>query len=287
MNRFAHNIEYEYIHSLQSFEKYYKKYYREFEKRAQLENEILNSLKRGNKYEGWDILDEGKTSFKIPKNCKNIHFRESLISNNTNINARMRASLAMFKILTSNRVSQNLKIYFTEQCTNLFELVHRKKISNEIIGSEFLDKSYAPGHIVNGIRHEDLTNLSFKDEEFDILFSLEVLEHIPNYVDALSECFRVLKNDGIAIFSAPFLANKYDNLIRAKVKEDGSVHHILEPEYHGDPLSKDGVLCFQHFGWEIIDTLRELGFKEANVISTWSVDYGILGIYNLQWYAIK
>ena len=35
-----------------------------------------------------------------------------------------------------------------------------------------------------------------------------------------------------------------------------------EPEYHGDPIS-GGVLCFHHFGWALLDDVREAGFADV------------------------
>jgi hypothetical protein len=55
------------------------------------------------------------------------------------------------------------------------------------------------------------------------------------------------------------------------------VKHLLPPEYHGDPLSSNGCLCFYHFGWEILDELNTIGFKDANALLYWSQDYGYLG----------
>ncbi len=42
----------------------------------------------------------------------------------------------------------------------------------------------------------DIQNLPFKDELFDEIYSSHVLEHIPNIVKTLNECWRVLKPNG-------------------------------------------------------------------------------------------
>lgn len=50
----------------------------------------------------------------------------------------------------------------------------------------------------------DAINLNFlKDGELDVIISLEVIEHIPNYFQYLKEIRRLLKDDGILIISTP------------------------------------------------------------------------------------
>jgi len=44
------------------------------------------------------------------------------------------------------------------------------------------------------------TNLPFKDENFDIVLSFQVLHHISNWLDALKEMKRVLKSKGYLVF---------------------------------------------------------------------------------------
>ncbi len=50
----------------------------------------------------------------------------------------------------------------------------------------------------------DGQKLPFKDRIFDTIICIDVLEHIPDTHNFLSEIFRVLKNNGIVILSTPF-----------------------------------------------------------------------------------
>jgi len=50
----------------------------------------------------------------------------------------------------------------------------------------------------------DITNIPEKDASFDVILCTEVLEHLPNPVDALKEFNRLLKKGGILILTAPF-----------------------------------------------------------------------------------
>lgn len=49
----------------------------------------------------------------------------------------------------------------------------------------------------------DMHNLNFKNEEFDLVFAHEVLEHSIDLPKALSEIKRVLKPNGYLVFSVP------------------------------------------------------------------------------------
>jgi len=51
----------------------------------------------------------------------------------------------------------------------------------------------------------DGVNLPFKDNEFDVVLSAEVMEHVPDPEKFLSEIYRVLRDDGVAIITVPFL----------------------------------------------------------------------------------
>jgi hypothetical protein len=75
----------------------------------------------------------------------------------------------------------------------------------------------------------------------------------------------------------PFQRNSDKHIIRARVLPNGEIENILPPEYHGDPLNSEGVLCFYHFGWELLDQLHAIGFASATSQLYWSRELGYLG----------
>lgn len=202
-----------------------------------------------------------------------VNWRERVSCPETHFNNRMRATFHLFDIEMG--AYRNSDIYITEQVTPIYRYFS-EKFSN-VVGSEFLGGAITAGTInANGIRNENLCNLSFMNETFDIVVSLDVLEHIPSYEKAFSECARVIRPFGKMMWSVPFVPSSSKNLVRAKMI-NGEVSHILPPEYHGDPLSGDGVLCFQHFGWEMLDQIRAAGFRDAYALCYHSMEFGYLG----------
>lgn len=202
------------------------------------------------------------------------NWRECLICPGCRLNNRMRAAVHLFHELCRPR--PGCALYITEQTTPMYRWF--KGAFADVIGSEYLAMDGAAGSKnKKGIRHEDLTGLSFADEQFDVVLSFDVFEHIPNYRKAFRECRRVLKKDGLLFFSVPFDRNSYRNIIRAEMLPDGTVSHFLPPEFHGDPLRESGCLCFRHFGWECLEELKQEGFSNAAACLYWSREYGYLG----------
>jgi SAM-dependent methyltransferase len=57
----------------------------------------------------------------------------------------------------------------------------------------------------------DLRQIAVRDESFDFLYSMGTIEHFPEYRQAIKECYRVLKRNGVAIIGVP---NKCDPFLR-------------------------------------------------------------------------
>ena len=205
------------------------------------------------------------------------NWRERLVCPSCGLNNRMRSAIHLFhKLLKPDKKSH---IYLTEQRTPLFKWFSENFA--EVIGSEFLGDQVAPGQTNEaGIRNEDLTHLSFSDNQFDFILSFDVLEHIPDYKTALKECLRVLKPKGAMLFTVPFAFTE-KNIVRAVKKNDGTIEYLMTPDIHGDPNTSEGCLCYFYFGWELLDHMREIGYADASAYIYWSKKFGYLGKYQI------
>jgi len=202
------------------------------------------------------------------------NWRERLVCPGCRMNNRLRASIHLFT--QECMPGDGSAIYITEQTTPLFQWIKKKYVHT--CGSEFLGDQVPKGSVnLSGIRHEDLCDLTFGEAVFDYILSFDVFEHVPEYRKAFKECLRCLRPGGALFFTVPFDLNSERNIIRARITPNGGVEHLLPAEYHGDPLRSEGVLCFQHFGWDLLEELRSMGFREASCFFYWSQLFGYLG----------
>jgi SAM-dependent methyltransferase len=213
------------------------------------------------------------------------NWRERMLCPICHLNNRQRASIHVATEYLGLRPDS--RIYMTEQVTPAYALMRARHAS--VVGSEFLSADAAPGSTNDaGIRHEDLTRLSFPDASFDAILTFDVLEHIPDHRKALAECQRVLKHGGRMLFSIPFLENAQETRTRARFDAQGTLVHDHPPAYHGDPVNPEqGVLCFHEFGWDILDHVRAAGFSDAKALAYRDPGYGYLGGWPLLFAARK
>ena len=202
------------------------------------------------------------------------NWRERLVCPRCKLPNRQRALIDFFA--TSIALDRNARLYAPEKRTPFFRALRR--VYRHAIGSELLRDGTPFGRQnTAGVRNEDLTRLTFSDESLHGMCVADVLEHVPQYRDALSECRRCLRKGAPIVISVPFLLDAHDTLVRARINRNGRVEHLLPPEYHGDPLDERGVLCYYHFGWDLLETLTELGFSDPVLCFYWSAERSYLG----------
>ena len=98
-------------------------------------------------------------------------------------------------------------------------------------------------------------NLPAEDQEFDCALCTAVLEHLEEPEQALRECYRILRQGGVAIYSVPF------------------IWHLHEEPRDFYRFSKYGLkYLFEKAGFEII---------EIRALSGFWVTFGQLFVYNI------
>ncbi len=204
------------------------------------------------------------------------NYRERLLSPATGLNCRQRATVLALRHLLRERDPGALRIYATEAVTPFFAFL--KRGFSDVVGSEYFGDAVPLGEERRGVRNEDVTRLTFPAASFDMVVTCDVLEHVPAYETAFRELRRVLRPGGFLLATVPFRAHCHDHLIRARLSASGTVEHLLPPELHGDPMNPEGgSLCYQQFGWKLLDDLRAAGFRNASALLVWSYYHGILG----------
>jgi len=101
----------------------------------------------------------------------------------------------------------------------------------------------------------DMLNLDIADEIFDLVIHSDTLEHVSDPVRGLSECRRVLRANGICIFTIPIIV---DRVTRSR--------NGLPPSYHGqvnvDP--SDQRVCTE-FGVDAWKFVIKAGFSSCEI----------------------
>jgi SAM-dependent methyltransferase len=192
------------------------------------------------------------------------------------LNSRMRAVMTYLDILG---LPSDSTVYIAERVTPSYMRLERRFA--HVTGSEYLGDDILSGTEVRRggilIRHEDMTKLSFSADSFDVIVTMDVFEHIPDYRAAFRECRRVLRVGGHMVFTIPFYQDQDETVVLASVAPDGSLTHHSSPEYHGNPVGDGRSLCFQHFGWDLLDDLNAAGFASATANLYWGPWQGHMG----------
>jgi SAM-dependent methyltransferase len=120
-----------------------------------------------------------------------------------------------------------------------------------------------PGVVHEGFRCEDLERLTFADGQFDLVITQEVFEHVFDYRRAFREVMRTIRTGGAHVFTTP----KYKHLRKSQdraTRSGNEVLHLVEPEYHGNPIDSAGSLVTVHYG----DDIGEIIWKETGCPTT-------------------
>ena len=102
-----------------------------------------------------------------------------------------------------------------------------------------------------GWRSEDLERQTFADAKFDLVVTQDVMEHVFAPDLAMREIARTLKPGGMHICTVPIVNKEGPSVRRARRKADGTVEHLLEPVFHGNPMDPNGSLVTVDWGYDI------------------------------------
>jgi SAM-dependent methyltransferase len=170
----------------------------------------------------------------------------------------------MLRIHESSPVKRGISRKLAKECPNY-------------VASQFYP-GRALGERVGKFVNEDLENQTFPDDSFDMVVSLDVMEHIFEPWSAYREIYRTLRPGGIYLHTYPIKKDQVVPIIARSVREeDGSIRHILAPEYHGNPVSDEGSLVTNDYGYYISVKIAEWAPFDVRVYRFCDALHGILG----------
>lgn len=143
------------------------------------------------------------------------------------------------------------------------------QIENIIKGYDLIDYLSVDIDPSKAMQKEDIQNLSFPDDYFDVVVCIHVLEHIDNDRAAMSEIYRILKPGGVALLDVP---------IDYSLSETFEDPTIISPEQRTKAYWQwDHVRLY---GRDYPDKLRSCGFnvQEISMVETESLNIKRLGL---------
>lgn len=165
---------------------------------------------------------------------------------------------AMGIVIASLDLPTECRVYELSSKGALFSYLRRR--FRDLYFSEYYD-DVPPGTACNGIICQDVQELHIDDGTFDLITSTEVFEHVPDDARGFAEMYRVLRDNGCFVFTVP-LMDDHPTLEKALLKPDGSIEHLLAPEYHSDRIrGRRTVLAFRTYGTDIALRLGAAGFS--------------------------
>ena len=148
-------------------------------------------------------------------------------------------------------INHTLDTYFPEWAD---AQIHESSPSNDFVrrycrqySSSYYYEGVSPGSQHLGNRCENLEQLTFADGTFDLFITQDVFEHVFRPDLASREIMRVVRPGGAHVFTAP--KHKGLRATRQRARLDGTtVTHLLDPEYHGNPIGDGRALVTWDYG---------------------------------------
>lgn len=177
-----------------------------------------------------------------------INYQQGYICEGCNSNLRI-MTLGQ-QILDHFNYQQNFEMFLN---TELFNKLSILEIGDAGSLRHFID-------FIDGYKFTNFSKESFiehEDQSFDLLIHSDVLEHIHDPVQALKECRRVLKQNGVLFFSIPILVDKPTR------SRDGLENSYHLPNAEDDPTQ----LVLTEFGNDFWKLLFQAGFSNVELKS--------------------
>jgi len=195
---------------------------------------------RGKTVKGYCIICDTKTKFLI----KGKWLRDNFVCQKCNSIPRQRALIYILKMLYPNY--KELQIHESSPGGPASE-----KLLAECpdFTFSFYFPDVPPGEYKDNMRCENLEELTFPDNSFDIFITQDVLEHVLHPDKAFKEIARVLKPNGAHIFTVP-LYHTQKTTFRVLPTNEG-LKYLTEKVFHSNPIDPKGSLVITDWGYDL------------------------------------
>jgi SAM-dependent methyltransferase len=146
----------------------------------------------------------------------------------------------------------NINLWDKIKGSRILHFAPEKNLSVKII--QLVPSEYIQGdlHPKDGtIKKIDATQIEFANEIFDFIICNHVLEHIPDYLQAIKEIYRVLKPRGVAILQTPYSKCLKQNFEEQNINTDQLRYYFYGQANHVRLFSE------KHF----FNDLKKVGFN--------------------------
>jgi SAM-dependent methyltransferase len=204
-------------------------------------------------------------------------FRDHLFCSNCDSVVRERA-LA----LVLNEICPNWRFLSIHESSPANRGISRKLQTNapRYLASQFFPNEQR-GVFIGKFRNEDMENQTFHDEIFDVVISLDVMEHVFEPAKVYREVYRTLRKGGHYIHTFPI--RKWQTSAaskRAEIDFEKNIKHLVEsPEYHSNPIDPGGSLVTYDYGYDITRQIAEWSGFDVKISRFWDQYNGIIGEY--------
>jgi SAM-dependent methyltransferase len=173
---------------------------------------------------------------------------------------------------------RSLKVHESSPCGRGVSLKLQNECAGYVASHFYPDFPRGTAH-PDGFLCEDLENLSFGNESFELFITQDVLEHVLNPARAFAEIARTLKSGGAHIFTVPLVNKSRLSESRAKTDEKGSIIYLRTPEYHGNPIDPKGSLVCTDWGYDICEFIFEASGLYTTIFYIDDISRGIRAEY--------
>jgi len=149
-----------------------------------------------------------------------------------------------------------------------------RKQAGKYIPSQFYT-DIEPGKWFKGACSENLESMTFDDNSIDLHVTQDVMEHVFHPDRAFREIARTLRPGGAHIFTVPLVNKDRPTEVCATLGADGCVAHLREPEYHINPVSRQGALVTRRWGYDICDFIFSNTGLFTEIVYLDLLEYGI------------